>query len=153
MTGAATILNVMKPKQTSSLAIFGMGAVGLCALMAAKSENLKEILAVDIVESRLELAKSLGATRTIDSRQHENVQAAIHEIMPQGVDYIVDTTGLTSMLNNGMKALGHGGTLAIVGTPRPQETLTIEALDMLIHCKTLIGITGGYCDPQEVSVC
>ncbi|KAJ9607706.1 hypothetical protein H2200_007784 [Cladophialophora chaetospira] len=149
LTGAATVLNVLRPKPTHSLAIFGVGAVGLCALMAAKSENLREVLAIDIVESKLEKAKSLGATRTIDPRKHENVVMAIHEILPQGVDYIIDTTGLTSMLNDGIKALAHGGTLAIVGTPRPQEELSVGALDMLIHCKTIVGVAGGFCNPQE----
>ena len=151
LTGAATVLNVLRPKSTSSLAIFGVGAVGLCALMAAKSENLKEIVAIDIVESKLEKAKSLGATRTIDPRKYESVVAAIHDILPQGVDYIIDTTGLTSMLNGGVKALAHGGTLAIVGTPRPQEELSVGALEMLIHCKTIVGVAGGFCNPQEVS--
>jgi Zn-dependent alcohol dehydrogenase len=153
MTGAATVLNVLKPERTHSLAIFGMGAVGLCALMAAKDQGVKEILAIDIVESRLQLAKSLGATTTIDSKEYANIEDAIHDTLPDGVDYIIDATGMTSMLNSGMRALAHGGTLAIVGTPRPHESLSIDALDMLIYCKTLIGVTGGYCDPQEVRVC
>ncbi|KAL1864809.1 hypothetical protein Plec18167_009641 [Paecilomyces lecythidis] len=149
MTGAATVLNVLKPKPRSSVAIFGLGAVGLCALMAAKYEEVREIVAIDILESRLQLAASLGATKTIDSRQYETVEAAIRDVLPQGVDYIVDTTGLAYVINNGIKALAHGGTFAIVGTPRPEALLEIQALDMLIHCKTLIGVTGGYCDPQK----
>ena len=150
MTGAATVLNVLKPKPASSLAIFGLGAVGLSVLMAAKAERVQEILAIDIVESRLQTAASLGATKTIDGREHESVEAAIREVLPDGADYIVDTTGLASMIDQGVRALGHGGTLAIVGTPRPQEQLRIEALDMLTGCKTVIGVTGGYCDPQKV---
>ncbi|KAH8815297.1 chaperonin 10-like protein [Xylogone sp. PMI_703] len=149
MTGAATVLNVLEPKSTSSLAILGLGAVGLSALMAAKSENIREIIAVDIIESRLQLAASLGATKLINSKDYESIESAIHELLPGGADFIIDTTGLTSIINSGVKALAHGGTFAIVGTPRPQELLEIEALDMLIHCKTLIGVTGGYCDPQQ----
>ena len=121
--------------------------------MAAKSENLKDILAIDIVESKLEKAKSLGATTTINSSKHASIITAIHDILPGGVDYIIDTTGMTSMLNDGVTALAHGGTLAIVGTPRPQESLAVDALDMLIHCKTIVGVAGGFCNPQEVCDC
>jgi Zn-dependent alcohol dehydrogenase len=140
MTGAATVLEVLKPRAIHSIAIFGMGAVGLCALMTAKSENLKEIVAVDIIESRLELASSLGATKTINGKQYENIEEAIHEILPHGVDAIVDATGSAKMLNAGVRALSHGGTLAVVGTPAPDAMLSFSALDMLIHCKKVMGV-------------
>ncbi|CAM1509682.1 Fc.00g000170.m01.CDS01 [Cosmosporella sp. VM-42] len=149
MTGAATVLNVLKPKPHSSLAIFGLGAVGLCALMAAKHEKVREIVAIDILESRLHLASRFGATRIVNSKKYDSIEAAIREVLPGGVNYIVDTTGSTSVINSGMRALAHGGTFAIVGTPRPQELLAIEALDVLTQCKSLIGVTGGYCDPQK----
>ena len=150
LTGAGTVLNVLRPRQENSIAIFGLGAVGLSALMAAKSENVRDIIAVDIVESRLEVAKSLGATQTINSKVKTSVEDAIKEILPKGIDYIVDTTGLTIMINGGIKALGHRGTFAIVGTPQPNELLTIESQDILFHGKSLIGVTGGYADPQKV---
>lgn len=151
MTGAATVLNVLKPKSSQSVAIFGLGAVGLCALMAAKSLPVSEIIAVDILDSRLEIATKIGATKTINGKQHDSIEAAIRQLLPAGVDYVVDTTGLTKMINEGIKALNHGGTFAVVGTPRPGELAQFDALDMLVHCKKIIGITGGYCDPQSVS--
>ena len=153
MTGAATVLNVLKPKPTSTVAIVGLGAVGLSALMAAKYAKVEQILAVDIVESRLRQAASLGATKCADSSKYDTVQDVIREVFPRGADYIIDATGLKSIIVSGVRALAHGGTFAIVGMPRPHEILEIEALDMLTQCKTLIGITGGYCDPQQVRGC
>ncbi|KIW09877.1 hypothetical protein PV08_11978 [Exophiala spinifera] len=149
MTGAATVMNVLQPKASQSVAIFGLGAVGLCALMAAKSIGVREIIAVDILDSRLEIATKLGAARTINGKQHDSIETAIHQLLPAGVDYIVDTTGLTKMINEGLKALGHGGTFAVVGTPRPGELAHFDPLDMLVHCKKIIGVTGGYCNPQS----
>lgn len=150
MTGAGTVLDVLKPKPSSRIAILGLGAVGLCALMAAQSLNVKEILAIDIVESRLELAQSLGATHALDGRKYKDAEAAIRTVSERGVDFVVDTTGLTSMLNSGVKALAQQGLLAIVGTPKPGEHVSVDAMDMLIHCKRIIGVTGAYANPQEV---
>ncbi|KAB5575428.1 chaperonin 10-like protein [Coniochaeta sp. 2T2.1] len=149
MTGAATVMNVLKPNKSHSIAILGLGAVGLCALMAAKREGIETIVALDIVESRLVLAKQFGATHAINSKGFDSVEEAIREILPRGVNFVVDTTGSTTVIDSGVRALAHGGTLAIVGTPRPQETLNTEALDMLTQCKSIIGVTGGFCNPQE----
>jgi Zn-dependent alcohol dehydrogenase len=149
--GAGTILNVFKPKPGSTIAIFGLGAVGLAALMAAKYAQAKEIVAVDLLDSRLQTAKELGATHIINSSKLESIGKAVRERLPQGVKYIVDTTGSTAVINDGMReVLGHGGCLAIVGTPKPQQSLNIEAFDMLTQCKTIIGVAGGFCDPQKV---
>ncbi|KAG0645229.1 Benzyl alcohol dehydrogenase [Hyphodiscus hymeniophilus] len=149
MTGAATVMNVLKPKPTSSVAIFGLGAVGLSALMAAKSENVQDIIAIDILESRLEMAAAMGATKTINAKGAEPVEGVIREAFPSGVNFVIDTTGSAKVISSGIALLAHGGTAAVVGTPRPGDLIEVEALDMLIHCKTVLGITGGYCDPQK----
>ncbi|KAK7890532.1 hypothetical protein LTR67_007740 [Exophiala xenobiotica] len=150
MTGAGTVLDVLKPNSNNSIAILGLGAVGLSALMAAKSLNMADIIAIDIIESRLELAKSLGATHALNGKKYKDVEAAIREVSARGADYIVDTTGATSMINSGIRALAQQGTFAIVGTPVPGEHLSVEGMDMLIHCKKIIGVTGAYANPQEL---
>lgn len=152
MTGAGTVLDVLKPTSKSSIAVLGMGSVGLCALMAAKSLDVARIVAIDIVESRLELAKSLGATHAIDGKKYPDIEAAIRDACPGGVDFVIDATGSTKLINSGIKALAQRGTLAIVGTPIPGENLSVEAMDMLIHCKKIVGVTGAYANPQEVSI-
>lgn len=150
MTGAATVLNVLKPRPASRIAILGLGAVGMSAIMAAKAENIQVIIAVDIISWKLELASSLGATHTINTRESRDIEIAIHELYPGGVDFIIDATGITKLLNGAVKALAHGGTLAIVGTPQ-HENLSVDPMDLLVHCKTIVGVTGGYADPQKVS--
>ncbi|KAI1630142.1 chaperonin 10-like protein [Exophiala viscosa] len=148
MTGAGTILNVLKPRTTSSVAVFGLGAVGLAAIMAAKMEGVQEIIAVDIVTWKLEMATKLGATHTIDPKQGDFLDA-VHKRCPDGIEYIVDTTGSISMINNGIKALGHAGTLALVGVPKPTDQIEANAIDILSSCKRIIGVILGSTDPQE----
>ncbi|KAK4949703.1 hypothetical protein LTR10_011544 [Elasticomyces elasticus] len=148
MTGAGTILNVLQPRISSSLAVFGLGAVGLAAVMAAKMEGVEEIIAVDIVTSKLDVATSLGATHTINPKQVDFLDT-IRKRCPDGVEFIVDTTGAISMINDGIKALSHAGTLALVGVCKPTDQVEANAIDLLSSCKRVIGVILGSADPQE----
>ncbi|KIW16585.1 hypothetical protein PV08_03773 [Exophiala spinifera] len=148
-TGAGTVLNVLKPKPNSSMAVFGLGAVGLAALMTAKNENVQDIIAVDIVKSKLELASSLGATYCVDSKK-EDLLTAIRAKFPDGIDFVIDTTGVITAINTGIKALGHAGTLALVGVPRPGAQIQGDGLELLTSCKTVLGSIQGASDPQKI---
>ncbi|KAL7908480.1 hypothetical protein GGI35DRAFT_470113 [Trichoderma velutinum] len=138
LTGAGTVFNVVKPVVQDSVAVVGMGAVGIAAMLAAKSLGVRQIVAVDVVEAKLKLASSLGATHIINSAAEPDLQAALHALIPGGPDKIIDTTGLVGVLEASVKALAHGGTLALVGVPAPTATLRINALDLLLSCKRLI---------------
>ncbi|KAL6692436.1 hypothetical protein J3F84DRAFT_402272 [Trichoderma pleuroticola] len=138
LTGAGTIFNVVKPRVQDSVAVVGMGAVGIAAMLAAKSLGVRQVIAIDVVEAKLELASSLGATHIVNSAADPDLQAALHALIPGGPDKIIDTTGLAGVLEASVKALAHGGTLALVGVPAPTTTLQINALDLLLSCKRLI---------------
>src|SRR6202790_153598 len=84
-TGAGAVLNVMKPAAGESFAVFGVGAVGLSALMAAKIAGCDPIIAVDVHEHRLALARELGATHTIDHGNCGKVVDEIRAITGKGV--------------------------------------------------------------------
>ena len=92
-TGSGTVLNVLKPEFGTFIAIFGCGAVGISAIMAAKLTGCKNIIAVDIHENRLALAKELGATHVINSKE-QNVVEEIQLITIGGSHYAVETTGV-----------------------------------------------------------
>ncbi len=79
-TGAGAVLNSMQPRAGDSIAIFGVGAVGLSGLMAAKIAGCDPIVAVDLHEGRLKLAHALGATHTINHGSRNDVVAEIHKI-------------------------------------------------------------------------
>lgn len=88
-----------------TIAVFGTGAVGLAAMMAGKISGCPRVIAVDIVPSRLELAKELGATDTINSKDEDPVKKIQELTNGYGVDYAVDTTGLPAVMKLALDAL------------------------------------------------
>ncbi|MTV82202.1 NAD(P)-dependent alcohol dehydrogenase [Secundilactobacillus folii] len=122
VTGSGTVLNNLKPNQGDTLAVFGTGAVGLAAMMAARIAGCTKVIGVDIVDSRLKLAKELGATDVINSKNVDAV-AKIKELTGgKGVNFAVDTTGVTSVMESSIKALAQGGITATVAvTPHHMD--------------------------------
>ena len=115
-TGAGTVLNSLQVKPGASLAVFGTGAVGLAAVMAARLVGAHPIIGVDLIPGRLELALELGATQVIDSR-HEDVASRLAAITGSGVDYVLEITGAPGMYQIAMEVLNPQGTIALIATP------------------------------------
>lgn len=114
-TGAGTVLNVFKPKAGESIVVSGVGPVGLAAVMAAKAAGCTTIIAVDIHDNRLTLAKELGATATINSRNIVVSQMINEQLAPGGVHYAFDTTGRNDVIAQMIGSLRSMGRCAIVG--------------------------------------
>jgi aryl-alcohol dehydrogenase len=91
-TGAGAVLNSMRPQPGDAFAVFGVGAVGLSGLMAAKIAGCAPIIAIDIHEQRLALARELGATHAITQTGRIDVVAKIREITGQGVRYSLEAS-------------------------------------------------------------
>lgn len=120
-TGAGTVLNELRAEAGSSLAIFGTGAVGSGALMAAAVAGCTTIVAVDLHDSRLTLARELGATHTINSKK-EDVGARLKAITGgKGINYAVDTTAVPAVLRQAADALALRGTL-VTGARRSRAS-------------------------------
>jgi len=113
-TGAGAVLNELVPAPGDTVAVFGTGAVGLGALMAAKLSAAAHVVAIDIVPSRLELARELGATHTIDGSAVDVVRA-LREIGGGGVQVAVETTGVPAVQRQATEALASRGGLALIG--------------------------------------
>lgn len=147
VTGSGTVLNTLKPKPGDTIAVFGTGAVGLAAMMAGRISGCIKVIAVDIVPERLELAKELGATHTINSKQEDAV-AKIKELTGgYGVDWTVDTTGLPAVIKNAISALAQGGTCAAIAvTPHLIELSTWN--DLCVDDKKVVGVNMGDSIPQ-----
>ncbi|MFD2638888.1 NAD(P)-dependent alcohol dehydrogenase [Piscibacillus salipiscarius] len=145
-TGASTVLNVLKPEAGSSIAVFGVGAVGLSGVMAAKIAGCKNIIAVDLHDNRLELAKELGATATIKSGKDVDIAGKIQEITGSGVGNILDSTGVDAVIEQAILSLDTFGKLATVvtddGFKLPLEILALGG-------NSIIGTSQGDAVPQE----
>ena len=150
LTGAGTVMNVMKPRTASRVVILGMGAVGLTALLAAKASKVSTIIAVDIVNQKLELAKSLGATHTVNPKDVTGLESGLRAFFPDGVDQVLDTTGIQVMQQSGLESLRHEGILVIVGVSRPGNKIEIDPLSLMIDCKRVIGVIEGASNPAQV---
>lgn len=144
-TGSGTVLNKLKPEFGSSIAIYGTGAVGLSAIMAAKITECKHVIAIDIHQSRLELAKELGATHVINSKESDVVEE-IKKITNGGTHYGIDTTGVPVVVRQALQALRPLGQLAIVGVT-PEITINVHE-EIMAEGKTMVGVIEGDAVPQ-----
>lgn len=147
-TGAGAVLNSLDVRPGSSIAVFGTGAVGCAAIMAAAAVGATTIVAIDIVDSRLEKALEIGATHAINSRS-TNVASEIEGITHhRGLDYALDTTGLPAVLRQGAELLGIGGTVALVGAPAPGTEVSFEVGASLLKGWKFRTIVEGDSVPQ-----
>lgn len=125
-TGAGAVLNELRPRAGSSFAVTGAGAVGLAAVMAARVAGCTTIVAVDLHDSRLELAREIGATHTINSRSADMADELASITGGEGVNSMLDTTAVPAVVGGAAGALSIGGTLAIVGAAAPGTTVAID---------------------------
>jgi aryl-alcohol dehydrogenase len=118
MTGAGAMLNVVKPNAHSSVAVAGAGAVGLAAIMAAKlsPEPPQRLIAIDVVPSRLDLAKKYGATHVINSAEVKDLKQSLLELTEQeGISAAIDCTGRPDVINTLIDSTGKRGVTVTVG--------------------------------------
>lgn len=146
LTGSGTVFNGLKPEPGSTIAIFGTGAVGLAAMMAAKIAGCSKVIAVDIHDNRLELSKELGATHTINSKNIDLKEEIMKLTDGKGVNYSVDTTGVNPVVRSAIEVLAVGGTIAPVAASQTMEINTIQ--DFTMYNRKLIGVLMGQAIPQ-----
>lgn len=146
-TGAGAVLNTLVPRPGSTLAVFGCGGVGMAAIMAAKIRGCSRIFAVDVVPSRLELAKECGATDLINGKEVDAV-AAIKEITGGGCNYSVECTGVPMLINQALNCLCRLGRCCLVSvTGDAQVPIALEP-QLMNPSVSLIGVTEGGANPQ-----
>lgn len=147
-TGAEAVINSLKVKAGSSFAAFGSGAVGLSAIMAAKVAGATTIIAVDVVQSRLNLALELGAMHVINSKETDAVEA-IREITNGGVEYALESTGIPAVLRQSVDALGGLAVWGGVGASHLDTLVSFDVNELLINGKSIRGICEGDSVPQK----
>jgi aryl-alcohol dehydrogenase len=143
-TGAGAVMNSLRPRAGQSIAIFGAGSFGLSAVMAANVVGCAKIIAVDINESRLELARQLGATDTINA-QDDGVVERIVELTGGGVDFSLECTGLPAVARQAVDCLILTGTCGIIGVA-PLGTEIALDMNGILFGRTVRGIIEGDSD-------
>ena len=144
-TGAGAVLNSLKVKPGSSVAVLGSGTVGMAAIMAAKIAGASEVIAIDVKENRLQLAMEVGATHTVNTTQ-EDVETAVKKIKEAGVDYVVDTTAYIPLVEQCIKLLAPRGTLGLVAAYRPDAKINFDVMPFMSTGLKIQGVVEGDTD-------
>src|SRR5216684_5864815 len=148
-TGAGAVLNTMQPRPGDAFAVFGVGAVGLSGLMAARIAGCDPIIAVDIHAPRLALARELGATHTIDHTGRTDVVAEIRRITGSGVRFSLETSAQPTVFREAVEALMPAGTCVLLGSARKGTEATFE-MPFLQFGRVVRGVIQGESHPQEL---
>ena len=146
-TGAGAVLNVLKPEPGSVLAVFGAGPVGLAAVMAAALSPATRIIVMDLVDSRLDLAKELGATDVVNSGSTDPVEAIMELTGGLGVTHALESTGSTKVAEAAVSVLAPLGKLGLIGAPAAGSTMTLD-VNYMLNGRQVLGITEGDSNPQ-----
>jgi len=125
-TGAGAVLNVLKPAAGSSFAVFGAGTVGLAGMMAARLAGATTIIAVDLHDNRLALARELGATHVFNPRNADAVAGIRALTHGRGADTVLEAAGEPVALRQAVEAVRTLGTCCLVGSARPQVDAAIQ---------------------------
>ncbi len=146
-TGAGLVFNELKPELAKTIAVFGLGGIGLSALIAAKHFKPSKLIAIDIEDHKLALAKELGATHVINSSKVDPVEA-IHELTQGGVDYSLEAGGTAKTIEQAFQSLRElGGQCVFASHPKEGETINLEP-HAFHRGKNIKGSWGGGSKPD-----
>ena len=154
MTGAGAIINTLQVRPGQSVAVFGAGGIGLCAIEAAAIVDAHPIVVVDVIEDKLAFARRFGATHAVNAREVDPVQA-IREITEGGVDYALDAVGLPQTqeqilrsVRAGYAGLNRGGTALLIGITPPDAHAVLDT-NLFIGNRSFTRTSGGDCRPDR----
>ncbi|WP_327638834.1 zinc-dependent alcohol dehydrogenase family protein [Kribbella sp. NBC_00482] len=148
MTGVGAVVNTAQVRAGRSAVVFGLGGVGLSALLGAVLVGAHPIVAVDVVPSKLALAQELGATAIVDARSSDAVEQ-VRAATAGGADYAFETVGSAKVLEQAYAATRRGGTTVTVGLPHPSQTFSVPAVSLVAEERTVKGSYLGSSVPSR----
>ena len=146
-TGAGSVMTVLGAQSGESLAVFGLGAVGMAAIMAAKALDCDPIIAIDLNPDRLEIARSLGATHCLNPTETSDLVWDVMGLVPNGVDYSLDAVGSGAVIRQALEILRSPGHCVTVGFHGLEHDITIDQGHLLLG-RRLSGVIEGDADPR-----
>ncbi|TWB71763.1 aryl-alcohol dehydrogenase [Nitrospirillum amazonense] len=149
LTGAGAVMNALRVARGQSLAVFGTGAVGLSAVMAARVMGAASIIAIDLVEARLDLARELGATHVFNPGRTSVVDGIMALTGGMGVDYALDTTARLAVVGDAVRCLAPRGVCGLVGAMPFGQILPVDGGHLMSGGRSVRGIVEGDADPHQ----
>lgn len=147
-TGVGAVVNTAHVEAGEPVAIFGLGGVGLSAVMGAKLVGASPIIAVDVLPNKFELARHLGADLTVNAREVDPV-VVIRDLTHGGVEYAFEAVGNANVLAQAYNATRVGGKTVGIGVPSATQQLTLQAITLVVMEKTLLGSFMGSSIPRR----
>jgi alcohol dehydrogenase len=148
MTGVGAVMNTARVEPGASVAVFGLGGVGLSVVLGARIAGAFPIIAVDLLDSKLEIAKKLGATYTIRAGKEDTVQA-VRDATGGGACYAFESVGSESVLIQTYQGTRRGGTTVAIGLPHPRCQFSISAVSLVAEERTVKGSYMGSAAPAR----
>ena len=147
MTGFGAVVNRARVEPGASMAVFGVGGIGLNCVQGGVLAGAAKIIAVDVMAQKLEWARRFGATHVVDSSKDDPV-AAIKDLTGGGADYTFECVGNVAVIKQALDALGAGGALTIVGVPKVGTPVEF-VVHALYQNKSVHGCRYGAARPQR----
>ena len=149
MTGFCAATNAARVEPGSIVVVFGCGGVGLSAIQGAAVSGAGMIVAVDIEDFKLDLARLMGATHVVNSRGDENIVKTLKKLTGGGADHALECVGSGALVATAYSVLRKGGKAVVVGVARPTDMTTFRTASMTFEEKTLTGSYFGSARPRE----
>ena len=146
MTGAGAVMNALRPRPGDSIAVFGAGTVGMSAILAAVICGCRPIIAVDTQAWRLEVARELGATHTVNAAEADPV-ATILEITRRGADFSLECVGNPRVLRQAVDVLPRRGVCGLLGVVASGTEVRLD-MDLIMNGRSVKGIIEGDAVPD-----
>ena len=148
LTGVGAVVNTAQVRAGASVAVIGLGGVGLASLLGARAAGARHIVAVDLSDVKLDLAKSLGATHTFNASNADCAEQ-IRELTAGGVEYAFELAGSVRALDLAYRITRRGGTTVTAGLPPPTATFALPPVNLVAEERTLKGSYIGTCVPSR----
>ncbi|MDO8699799.1 MAG: zinc-dependent alcohol dehydrogenase family protein [Rhodoferax sp.] len=148
MTGVGAVVNTAQVRPGQSVAVIGLGGVGLSALMGALAAGASRVVAVDLADDKLVLARDLGATDVINAGSDQAIEQ-LRELTGGGVDHALEMVGSAKALEFAYKVTRRGGTTVTVGLPASSQNLMTPVWHLVAEERTLKGSYLGSCVPRR----
>ncbi len=149
MTGVGAVVNTARVEPGSVTVVFGAGGVGLNAIQGCAIAGAAMIVAVDMSDAKLEMARQFGATHTVNAKSEDNIVKAIRKLTGGGADYAFECVGYGEIAAQAYGVLRKGGTAVVVGVAGQKDTTTLRTASLTFEEKTLTGSYFGSARPRE----
>ena len=148
LTGVGAVVNTAGVRAGQSVAVVGLGGVGLASMLGALASGASPVIAVDLSEDKLALARSLGPVLTVNAADPDAVDQ-VHALTKGGADFVFEMAGSVRALESAWQMTRRGGTTVTAGLPPPEAALAVNVVDLVAGERTLKGSYIGTCVPSR----